>query len=121
VVVYPALFSAPLFFSAAVATGELNMIQLDTTVMLAVTYQGLIATAFGFVAWNTMLRQYGAVAMHSFIFIMPVAGVALGGLLLGEPITPNIMIALLLIAMGIFVVNAKTRKEFSIVHPGRNV
>jgi drug/metabolite transporter (DMT)-like permease len=27
VVVYPALFSAPLFFSAAVATGELNMIQ----------------------------------------------------------------------------------------------
>ena len=45
----------------------------------------------------------------------------LGGLLLSEPITPNIMIALLLITMGIFVVNAKTRKAFSIVHPGRNV
>ena len=121
VVAYPALFSAPLFMSVALMTGELNQIQLDVTVVLAVIYQGLIATAFGFVAWNTMLRQYGAVAMHSFIFIMPIAGVALGGLLLNEPITTNIVIALLLIALGIFVVNTNTRKAFSIVYPGRNV
>ena len=121
VVAYPALFSAPLFLAVALVTQELATVQLDATVILAVIYQGLIATAFGFVAWNTMLRQYGAVAMHSFIFIMPVAGVVLGGLLLNEPITTHIVIALLLIAMGIFVVNAKTRKEFSIVHPGRNI
>jgi drug/metabolite transporter (DMT)-like permease len=63
------------------------------------------------VAWNTLLQKYGAVALHSFIFIMPIAGVALGGLVLGEPITAKILIALALIVAGILVVHLKPRKE----------
>jgi len=54
-----------------------------------------------------MLKKYGAVSLHSFIFIMPIAGVLLGGLVLGEPITPKILLALLLIVSGIFIVNLK--------------
>ena len=63
--------------------------------------------SFGFIAWMTLLKKYGAVSLHSFIFIMPVAGVLLGGLVLGEPITAKIMLALLLIVLGIFIVNLK--------------
>jgi len=68
-----------------------------------------------------MLKKYGAVAMHSFIFVMPVAGVLLGNLMLGEPMTVNLLVALLLIVAGIVIVNVRTRKEVVIVHPGRNV
>ena len=82
-------------------------------------YQGLIATSFGFVAWNTLLQKHGAVALHSFIFLMPVTGVVLGGALLREPITAQIVAALVLIAAGILIVN--TRARVVIVHPGRNV
>jgi drug/metabolite transporter (DMT)-like permease len=70
-----------------------------------------VTASFGFVTWNTMLQKYGAVALHSFVFIMPIAGVALGGLLLDEPITPKIIIALLLITSGILVVHWKAKKE----------
>jgi drug/metabolite transporter (DMT)-like permease len=42
---------------------------------------------------------------------MPIAGVALGGLMLGEPITLKILIALVLIVAGILVVHLKPRKE----------
>jgi drug/metabolite transporter (DMT)-like permease len=59
--------------------------------------------------------------MHSFLFIMPIAGVFLGGLILGEPITLNILAALLLIVSGISIVNLKTKKEIPILHPGRNI
>ena len=121
VVFYPALMSVPLFLTAAWAANEFSTAHLDTTILAALAYQGIINTAFGFVAWNTLLRQYGAVALHSFIFIMPITGVALGGVMLGEPITAHIFIALVLIVSGILVVNARTKKELPIVHPGRNL
>ncbi|MGD8669395.1 MAG: DMT family transporter, partial [Desulfobacterales bacterium] len=76
----------------------------------ALLYQSLVTAAFGFVAWNTLLQKYGAVALHSFIFIMPISGVALGGLVLGEPITVKILIALALIVAGILIVHLKPRK-----------
>jgi drug/metabolite transporter (DMT)-like permease len=58
-----------------------------------------------------MLQKYGAVALHSFVFIMPIAGVTLGGLLLNEPITSKIIVALALISAGILVVHWKAKKE----------
>ena len=62
----------------------------------------------------------GAVALHSFIFVMPVSGVLLGGLVLGEPITHNILLALFFIVSGILVVNSKTKK-YAPLFPSRGV
>lgn len=121
VVLFPTILTAPFCFLEAVILDEIMITQLSPAVIGALLYQGLIGTSFGFVAWNTMLRKYGAVSVHSFIFIMPVAGVFLGGLVLGEPITSNIILALLLIVSGIFIVNFKTGKEIPILHPGRNI
>ncbi len=111
VTLYSMAFSVPVFFLEALLWDKPMLLQLDVKVAVAVLYQSLITTAFGFVAWNTLLQKYGAVALHSFIFIMPIAGVALGGLVLGEPITLKILIALALIVAGILVVHLKPRKE----------
>ncbi len=73
-------------------------------------YQSLVAASFGYVAWNYLLSRYGATALHSFVFLMPVSGVLFGGLLLGEPFTLNILVALILIMTGIFVVHYNTAK-----------
>jgi drug/metabolite transporter (DMT)-like permease len=93
----------------------------DPKVFCALLYQGLVTASFCFVAWITLLQKYGAVALHSFIFIMPVSGVLLGGLVLGEPITVNIIIALLLIVSGILLVNFKQKKPIPLFPLGRNV
>ena len=82
-------------------------------VVAAILYQGLITGSFGFVAWNVLLQRYGAVSLHTFIFIMPVVGVLLGGLLLKEPITGNILIALVLIGTGIFVTQFHKKTDYS--------
>jgi drug/metabolite transporter (DMT)-like permease len=108
---YSMIFSVPVFFVEALLWDRPMIFKLNLQVVGAVLYQSLVTAAFGFVTWNTLLKKYGAVAQHSFIFIMPIAGVALGGLVLGEPITLKILIALALIVAGILVVHLKPRKE----------
>jgi len=104
-------FSIPLFFLEAVLWDHPMIFKLDYRVIGALLYQSLITATFGFVTWNTLLKKYGAVALHSFIFIMPIAGVALGGLVLGEPITSRLVVALALIVSGILIVHLKPRRE----------
>ncbi len=111
VTLYSMVFSVPVFFLEALLWDKPMVSQLDLKITGAVLYQSLVTAAFGFVAWNTLLQKYGAVALHSFVFIMPIAGVALGGLVLREPITPKLLIALALIVVGILVVHWRAGKE----------
>ena len=109
VIFYPMLFAIPVFFLEGWLWDGAMIARLDTPVVLALLYQGLISAAIGFVVWNTLLKRYGASTLHSFIFIMPLAGVASGALLLGEPVTHHVVAATLLVAVGIGIVNSKDR------------
>ncbi len=111
VVLYSTLFSVPFFLLEALLWDPVMVTRLDAPVIGALLYQSLVSASFGFVAWNTLLQKYGAVSLHAFIFIMPIAGVALGGLVLGEPITFKILLALVFIVCGILVVHGKSKKE----------
>ncbi len=110
-VMYSTMFSVPLFLLAAILWDKAMIFQLNPPVIGAILYQSLITASFGFVAWNTMLKKYGAVSLHSFMFIMPISGVALGGLVLDEPISMKILLALAFIVFGILVVHWHPKKE----------
>jgi drug/metabolite transporter (DMT)-like permease len=119
-VFYPMLFCIPIFLLAGYFWDAEMIIHLDGKVLVALLYQSLVTASFGFVAWNIMLLKYGAVALHSFIFIMPIAGVLLGGLVLGEPITWELLLALVLIVSGIVIVNFGSRR-YSQIFPTRGI
>ena len=110
IVLYSAVFSVPLFFLEAFLWDTPMIAHLNIQILCALMYQSLITASFAFVAWNKLLYKYGVVSMHSFVFIMPITGVALGGLVLGEPITSKIIVALALITSGIFVVHWRLKK-----------
>jgi len=107
IVLYPMMIATPLFFLEAFFLDGIMISEINPRVILSLLYQAVVSGSFGFIGWVTMLKKYGAVSLHSFIFIMPIAGVLLGGLVLGEPITAKILLALLLIVSGIFIVNLK--------------
>jgi drug/metabolite transporter (DMT)-like permease len=109
-VLYSMIFSVPFFFIGALLWDNIMVAHLDAGVISALFYQSLITASFGFVAWNNMLKKYGAVALHSFVFIMPIAGVVLGGMLLDEPITTKVLLALVCIVSGILVVHWKPKR-----------
>lgn len=121
IVFYQMLFASPVFILGG-WIWDLSMIgELDAKVIAGLIYQGLVTGSLGFVLWNNLLQKHGAVALQSFIFIMPVSGVILGGLILDEPITSNLVLALLLIASGILVVHFKSRKPLPLILPSRGV
>ncbi len=76
-------------------------------IIVAILYQSLAVTAYGFVSWNTLLGRFGAGTLHSFVFIMPLAGILFSGLLLSEPITSRLLAAALLITTGILVIHLR--------------
>jgi drug/metabolite transporter (DMT)-like permease len=120
-VLYPMIVSVPIFLSAGFFWDDRMVFKLDSMVIGAYFYQSLISAAFGFVAWNTMLKRFGASTLHSFLFIMPIAGVLISGLLLNEPITPNLLVALTFIAAGIATVHISPRRPAFSLPPTRGI
>jgi len=82
----------------------------------SVGYAGIFAfqvvgvVGIGFLSWFWVLSIYPASDMASFGFLAPVFGVIFGWLLLNEPITWDVVVALALVAAGIFLVNARFAK-----------
>ena len=111
-VFYPIVFSVPVFFAEALLWDPKMVVFVDANIVCAVLFQSLVAAAFGFVAWNSLLKRYGTVALHSFLFIMPISGVMLGGIVLNEPITFKILLALALIVAGMLTIHYR---------PGRRI
>lgn len=110
-VLYPMVFAVPVFLVAgAVVEGPVSL-PPARDVLAAMAYQALVTAAYGFLAWNALLRKYGAVAMHSFIFVMPPVGVALGAWMLDEPVTSRMLIALAMITAGILVVHVRYKRQ----------
>jgi drug/metabolite transporter (DMT)-like permease len=118
---FPMIFSVPFFFLEGVLWDHHMIAFVDFKIVGAMVYQSFVTASFGFVVWNSLLQRYGAVALHSFIFIMPITGVLLGGLILGEPLTGNILIAMLLIVTGILVTHIKQKKPIPSLAAGKNI
>jgi drug/metabolite transporter (DMT)-like permease len=121
ITLFPMVFSVPLFFLGGMLWDHPMITFINGKIIGAMVYQSLVTASFGFVVWNSLLQKYGAVALHSFIFIMPITGVLLGGLILGEPITANILIAMLLIVAGILIIHFRQKKPIPLSSISRNI
>ena len=92
----------------ALATGVPVPGSLSPLAWSAMGFQIVIVTAFSYVLWFWLISRYPATRLASFTLLTPVFGLALGALLLGEPITTRLVIALLAVAAGIVIVNRRT-------------
>ncbi len=87
-VVYPMFMALPVFWLNAWLWDGRMFGTITPQVVGSLLYQGLVTASFGFVAWNSLLKRYGTVTLHSFLFLMPVSGLTLAAWLLGDPIPP---------------------------------
>jgi len=70
-------------------------------------FGAICVASLGFLAWFLLLKVYQSSGVASFSFLSPVFAVLLGWLLLGEQIGPQVWAALVLVAIGIFLINRK--------------
>ncbi len=116
ITIYPMIFGIPFFFLGGFLWDGQMIQMINPTIIKALLYQSIITASFGFIAWNSLLQKFGATALHSFIFIMPLTGVLFGVLLLKEPITPNLIISIAFIVAGVIIVNLRRKKQSASVN-----
>jgi drug/metabolite transporter (DMT)-like permease len=73
----------------------------------ALAFQVFAVASIGYLFWFFLLKRYPASDVVSFSFLSPVFGVLLGWLMLKEPIGPEIIGGLVLVAVGITLVNRR--------------
>ncbi len=84
--------------------------EVSALAISALAFQAVFVVSFTYLVWFWLMRRYPASGLSSFAFLTPVFGVLSGGLLLGEPLTIKILLALCLIAIGLTVVNRPRRR-----------
>ena len=103
---YQVLFSAPLLFLLSAVFGETPVTGSSAATIGAVFYQCIIVAFLSYLVWFEMIHRYPVSLLHGFTFLTPVVGVFLSGaILLGEPIRPEVILALILVSAGLVVVN----------------
>jgi drug/metabolite transporter (DMT)-like permease len=104
---YQLAISGALLWLAALAHGVPLPARLSTLAWASMGFQIVIVSAFSYLVWFWLIRSYPATRLASFTLLTPVFGLLLGALLLGEPITLRLVIALLAVAAGIVLVNRR--------------
>ncbi|GBD13437.1 putative amino-acid metabolite efflux pump [bacterium HR24] len=93
-------------FMTAVAVHEWwEPVRFTSEALLSVVYMGLFTTAVGSVLWFWSVQRHGASRISAFVFAIPVSGVLLGAIVLGEPLPPLLFPGLLLVAASLALVN----------------
>jgi drug/metabolite transporter (DMT)-like permease len=90
---------------AAAVTGTAWAPTLSALTWASLFFQVVIVTFASYLLWFWLIRHYPATRLAAFTLLTPVFGLLLGGWLLGEPITPRLVIALIAVASGIVLVN----------------
>ena len=78
-----------------------NHLPLEAAPLGALAYISVFASVFGFLFWNRGVAVVGPNTAGLFIHLMPVFGVALSVVLLGEEIAPYHLIGASLVFLGI--------------------
>lgn len=102
------LVSAPILLLAAPFFGPLIR-DLQPLHIVGLVFQSSVVVAGGFIAWLWLLSVYPSSTVASFSFLTPVLAVVLGAVLLGESIGPAILVAAVLVAVGIVLMNRPAR------------
>ena len=75
----------------------------------SLAYQTLVVVFGSYLVWFWLVRHYRATQLSAFTLLTPVFGLLLGVLVLGEPVTGRLVLALAGVTAGIALVNRQPR------------
>lgn len=91
----------------SLALGEAWSLNYSAQAWGSLGLQTVIGAFASYLAWMWMLRHYPATRLSSFTFLTPLFALVFGVLLLKEPLTLQLVLALAGVAIGIVLVNRK--------------
>jgi drug/metabolite transporter (DMT)-like permease len=97
--------SVPILFAVAGASGELHVSGATATAWAWMLYQTVIVAAGTYLVFVWLIAHYPAGRLSSYTFLTPLFGILAGAGLLGERVSPALILALVFVAAGIRLVN----------------
>ena len=89
----------------SLAAGETLHAMPTPASLLPLGFQTVIVTFASYLVWFWLIRHYPATRLSAFTLLTPIFGLLAGVLLLGEPVTPRLLVALAAVVCGIALVN----------------
>jgi len=91
----------------SIALGETWSLSYSALAWGSIALQTAVGAFASYLTWMWMLRHYPATQMSTFTFLTPVFALVFGVVLLGEPLTWQLVLALLGVAAGIVLVSRR--------------
>ena len=114
------IFAAPQLFAASALVEEGQVAALANAgpmIWATVLYLGVVMTALGYTCWYHILGRYQVNQVTPFLLLIPVSSVAGGVLLLGEEITPTILVGGAIIMSGVALLIIERRPAPTVSTP----
>lgn len=108
-VFYQLAGSAPTLLGLAWLAGEPGITRLTPVVVASLAYQTVVIAFATYLVWYWMLGRYAASSLTAFTFLTPILGLVAGAVILGEPVSRILVVAMALVAAGIYLVNRSPR------------
>jgi drug/metabolite transporter (DMT)-like permease len=105
VLFYQLAVSAVLLPLASLAMGEAGVVRASVVAIASLAYQGVLVSFATYLVWFWLLTRYLAGRLSVFSFLTPLFGVAMGVLVLEEPLRPAFVVSVVLVGCGIYLVN----------------
>jgi drug/metabolite transporter (DMT)-like permease len=109
---YQVFFSAPLLFFMSILLEDPIVSGFSLVTAFSVFYQCIVVAFLSYLLWFELIHRHRVSLLHAFSFFTPVFGVFLSGvLILGEVISLNLIVALILVSLGTVMVNRRAQDE----------
>ncbi len=104
---YQVAVAAALLPLLSLGLGETWTLRLSPFAVTSLLLQTVVGAFASYLVWMWMLGRYPATKISAFAFLTPMFALVFGALWLHEPLTPSLLAALALVALGIVLVNRK--------------
>ena len=102
---YQLAASAVLMPLLSLGLGEVWHWQFSAFAIGSLLVQAVLVAFVSYLVWMWMLGRYPATRVTVFVFFTPLFALLFGALWLDEPVTPGLLLALAMVALGIVLVN----------------
>ncbi|MGI9285538.1 MAG: DMT family transporter [Pseudomonadales bacterium] len=105
---YQLAVSAVVLPIGSLALDEPGIVNVSSLAIASLLYQMVWIASITYLAWFWLIRHYPGPKLASFTFLTPLFGVLAGWLVLDEPLTVALLVALVMVAVGVYLVNRQT-------------
>jgi drug/metabolite transporter (DMT)-like permease len=108
---YQLAVSGAALLAASLWRGEAWPVQWGSVALASLAFQTVVISFGSYLIWFWLVRHYPATRISVFLLLTPVFGLLAGVLLLGEPLSTRLLVALAAVCLGIALVNRSVAPE----------